>query len=79
MAAVRKAIAADDGHKLRMAADKLLQLASEGEAWAVKELADRLDGKPAQAVSITGTPDEPPVALKATVEFVRASADPGST
>jgi hypothetical protein len=50
--ALKRAIAQDDGVRLRQAAEKLLTLASEGEAWALKELADRLDGKAQQNVSI---------------------------
>ena len=50
--ALRRAIAQDDGDRLRKAAEQLLTLASEGEAWALKELADRLDGKAQQNVSI---------------------------
>jgi hypothetical protein len=48
--ALSRAIAQDDGERLRRAAEKLLDLAAEGEAWAVKELRDTMDGKPAQAV-----------------------------
>jgi hypothetical protein len=46
--ALRKAMAEDDHLRVRKAANKLLDLAAEGEQWAIKELADRLDGKPAQ-------------------------------
>ncbi len=49
--ALSRAIAQDDGERLRKAAEKLLDLASGGEAWAVKELADRLDGKAPQAIT----------------------------
>jgi len=55
-AALDKAIA-QDPKALRRAADKLLLLASDGEAWAIKELADRLDGKPAQ--TLVGDKDQP--------------------
>ena len=41
--------------KLRRIAEKLVEAAMEGEAWAIQQVADRLDGKPAQAVSITAT------------------------
>ena len=34
-------------------------MAEEGEAWAVKEIADRLDGKAIQATEITGADGEP--------------------
>jgi hypothetical protein len=50
--ALKRAIAQDDGVRLREAAEKLLTLAASGEAWALKELADRLDGKAQQNVSI---------------------------
>ncbi len=30
-----------------------------GESWAVREVGDRLDGKPAQAIAIKGDPDSP--------------------
>lgn len=50
--ALKRAIAQDDGKRLRSAAEKLLDLASSGEAWAIKELADRLDGKSQQHVSV---------------------------
>lgn len=52
--ALERAIAQDDSKRLRDAAEKLLDFAAAGEAWAVKELADRLDGKPAQAVEHSG-------------------------
>lgn len=49
--ALRRAIAQDDGKKLRGAVEKLLTLADAGEPWAVKELFDRTDGKPHQSTS----------------------------
>ena len=49
--ALSRAIAQDDGKRLRQAAESLLNLAAEGEAWAVRELADRLDGKPTQTIA----------------------------
>jgi hypothetical protein len=33
---------------VRLAAEKLLDEASRGQQWAIKELADRLDGRPRQ-------------------------------
>lgn len=50
LAALKRAIAQDDAKRLRDAAEKLLDLAANGEAWAVKELADRTDGKTTQPV-----------------------------
>jgi hypothetical protein len=63
-AALERAIAQDDGKRLRGAAEKLLDLADAGEAWAVKELRDTLDGKPAQ--EITGKDGGPLVVIQAT-------------
>ena len=55
--ALQRAIAQDDGKRLRGAAEKLLDLADAGESWAVRELADRLDGKPHQTVGgLDGNP-----------------------
>jgi len=42
---------------LRKVANKLIREAQKGEAWAIKELADRLDGKPAQM--IVGDEEQP--------------------
>lgn len=51
--AIDRAIVQDDGKRLREAAEKLLDLAAAGEQWAVKELGDRLDGKPSQSIDLT--------------------------
>ena len=45
--------------KLDMIADKCADEAMNGESWAVREVGDRLDGKPAQAIAIKGDPDSP--------------------
>lgn len=42
---------------LRKIAGNLVKQAMDGEQWAIKEVADRLDGKPAQ--TIAGDPDAP--------------------
>jgi len=55
--AIDKALAQEDGKRLRAAAEKLLDLAASGEQWAVKELADRMDGKAAQVIA--GDSDNP--------------------
>jgi hypothetical protein len=39
--------------KLRVIADKLVAKAMEGEGWAIGQVADRLDGKPAQESNVT--------------------------
>lgn len=58
-AALDRAIVQEDGKRLRDAAEKLLDFAAAGEAWAIQQLADRLDGKPAQQVALTGADDGP--------------------
>ncbi len=50
--ALRRAIAQDDGKRLRQAAEALLDAAAAGEPWAIDKLADRLDGKPGQTVDM---------------------------
>jgi hypothetical protein len=48
--ALDRAIAQDDGKRLRAAAEKLIDMAANGDIPAMKELADRLDGKSAQPI-----------------------------
>jgi hypothetical protein len=50
--ALKRAIAQDNGERLRQAAEQLLDMAAAGEPWAINTLADRLDGKAAQSVTI---------------------------
>jgi len=66
--ALRRAITQDDGKRIRATAEKLLDLAAEGEAWAVKELADRVDGKVSQQITGPGADGE--FITKMVVEFV---------
>ena len=54
-----RAILQDDAKRLRKAAEKVLDLAAAGEEWAINHLADRLDGRPAQAVTVAGDPEAP--------------------
>lgn len=58
-AALDRAIAQDDAKLLRAAAEKLLELAAAGESWAVQMLADRLDGKAAQSITVSGDEENP--------------------
>jgi len=50
--AVARAITQDDGKRLRACAETLLDLAAKGEPWAVQMLADRLDGKASQEITV---------------------------
>ena len=47
-----------DPLRLRRIADKLATLAEEGDLGAIRELADRLDGKPAQVIDRGDVPIE---------------------
>jgi hypothetical protein len=48
--------AAEGGHtKLRAVADALVEKAMAGDVQAIKEIADRLDGKPAQSLEMSGS------------------------
>lgn len=55
--ALRRALLAEDGKKLRTLADKLIERAENGDVQALKEVGDRIDGKPTQ--TIAGDPDNP--------------------
>lgn len=44
---------------LEKIAEKVVELAMTGERWAVEEVANRFDGKPAQSVTVAGDPDNP--------------------
>ena len=44
-------------------AGQLLVKCGEGDLTALKELGDRLDGKPAQSIGIHGEEDKPPVTI----------------
>ena len=55
--ALRAEIAIDDGARLQKAACQLLNKAAEGDLAAIKELADRLDGKAIQANTLTAQLD----------------------
>ncbi len=59
IAALESAIREDDGLRLRKCAKAVLDAAANGEAWAVTELANRLDGKPAQQLIHSGDSDNP--------------------
>lgn len=73
--ALRMELAAlgEDSKALREVAKRLIAEAMNGEQWAVKELADRIDGKVAQSI-IGGDEDDPPVRITR-IEIVAAGGD----
>ena len=68
--ALAKRSAASGIESLDELAEKLLTLADEGDLQAMKELGDRLDGKPSQALDLGSDPDRPLV-QKIVREIVR--------
>lgn len=70
---LRRVLLVNDGEKLRALAEKLVERALEGDTTALKEVADRIDGKPKQQTEISG-PDGSAVPHSVTVEFVGAQA-----
>jgi hypothetical protein len=67
-----KRLFAQSPDKADALAQKLLAWAEAGEQWAFKELVDRLDGKPPQAI-IGGEDDDNPVSIK---EILIRAVDP---
>ncbi len=54
--------------KIERLADRLVELATDGDVTALKEIGDRLDGKPTQAKEISG-PDGGDIPTSLTVKF----------
>ena len=54
-------------------ADKFVEAVEKGELAAFKELGDRLDGKPAQSITVAGDADAP-LQTEMTVKLVRPDA-----
>ena len=69
--AIRRAIARNDG-SLNRIADKLLEMAESGDMAAIKEIGDRLDGKPKQAL-VGGDPNDAPIRHAIAVSYVDPS------
>jgi hypothetical protein len=73
--AIMRALARKSGsveQGLDAAADKLAALAiDDGDKWALEEIGDRVDGKPAQVIA--GDPDEP---LRSINEILIRGVDP---
>jgi hypothetical protein len=61
--AINRALLSEDGKQLRALADKLIACALAGDVAALREIGDRMDGKPAQA--ITGAEGGPVVIVQA--------------
>ena len=51
---LRMILVQNDHLKLRKISEKLAEAAEKGEAWAIKEIMDRMDGKPVAIQEIQG-------------------------
>jgi len=51
---LRMVLVQNDRFKLRKISEKLVEAAEKGEAWAIKEIMDRMDGKPIAIQEIQG-------------------------
>ena len=56
---LRLALVQEDRKSLRKITDKLVKAAEEGDAWAVKEIMDRMDGKPVNTTELSGAEGTP--------------------
>jgi hypothetical protein len=52
---IKIALVQEDRKSLRKITDKLVKAAEEGDAWAVKEIMDRMDGKPVNTTELSNT------------------------
>jgi hypothetical protein len=72
MRALAKRSKTDQLDALDDIAEKLIQACADGDLPALRELGDRLDGKPTQQTEISG-PDGGDIAIKGTVRFVHTN------
>lgn len=56
--ALKRALLADDGKKLRRLADKLIDRALEGDVQALREVADRIEGRVPQQLQHASAPPQ---------------------
>lgn len=71
---IRRALVQSDAKKLRAIAEKLIDMAEEGNIMAIREIGDRMDGKAAQMILGPGDDGEHTVNSNITVNFIRAKA-----
>lgn len=57
--AIRRAVASEDYAALNRIAQKLVDMAEEGNIMAIKEVADRLDGKVKEKIELSGDAENP--------------------
>lgn len=62
--AIARKAAGDLNSGLDSLADKLVTACEMGDQWAIKELGDRIDGKPHQSVGVAGDEEGGPVKIE---------------
>jgi hypothetical protein len=76
--ALDKALKQGDPNRLRNIAEKLLAMAADGDLEAVKEVANRLDGRPGQRVEIKSTESVADRLMAAEARLKRLRKNPSS-
>lgn len=71
---LRLALVQEDKKRLRNIAEKLVKAAENGDAWAIKEVIDRVDGKAIQATEISGA-DGADISALQTINIVLKKPD----
>jgi hypothetical protein len=76
--ALRRALHRESGGKgspiwLEVIANRVVELAAEGDMQAIKEVGDRMDGRPVQATALTD-PEGNAMPGKFSIEFVSAAS-----
>lgn len=72
--AILRAVARKGGtvqQGLDKAADKLVDAVEQGEQWAIKEMGDRVDGKPAQQLVLNGDEEGGAVKMEGVLKLVK--------
>jgi len=59
---------------LDMVMNEYVEAACDGESWAIRDMIDRLDGKPAQSMQLSG-PDGSAMEMKWSVEVIEVTND----
>jgi len=70
---LRRILVQNDQRKLRNISDKLVEAAEKGEAWAIKEIMDRMDGKAVAIQELQG-----PGGLELKTGFVLTFEEPAN-
>jgi hypothetical protein len=73
--AVSRKYEGDLKHGLDQLAEKLIDAVANADPWAVREFGDRIDGKPAQSVTVAGDEDGNPIQTVSEIVIRGVNAD----